>query len=45
MIKALIFLLEKTTYRSKEVDILRGINKLPENWSEFKNYIKLRTNG
>lgn len=42
MIKTLLFLLENTSYRSEETDILRGINKLPENWSEIKNYIKLK---
>jgi hypothetical protein len=45
MIETLMYLLEKTKdYSSKKVDIAKGRYKYPENWKEFKRYLKFRYN-
>lgn len=45
MIKLLLTLLKTTEIRTKNIDIALGINKYPENFTELKNYLKLRYNG
>lgn len=42
MVETLLYLLEKVPYSSKNIDIARGLNKYPENWIEFKRYIKYK---
>ena len=42
MIKALLFLLENVPYSNDKIKIARGYYKYPENWHEFKKYIRLR---
>jgi len=42
MIKALLFLLENVPYSNKNIKIAKGYYKYPENWYEFKRYIRLR---
>lgn len=39
-----MYLLENVPHSSKNIDIARGRNKYPENWSEFKRYLKFRYN-
>jgi len=45
MIKILLYLIDKTKYRSKNLDIARGLNKYPETWKEFKRYMKFKIKG
>ena len=44
MIKVLLFLLENLEYSSANIDRARGRYKYPENWKEFKRYIKYKYN-
>jgi len=45
MIKMILFLLENVPLDNKDIRILKGYNKYPENWKEIKRYIKRQYNG
>jgi len=42
MIKIMLYLMDTLSYTSPQMDIARGLNKYPENWKEFKRYIKFK---
>lgn len=42
MLKATIHLLKTTNLNTEDIKIAKGKYKYPENWKEFKNYIKTR---
>jgi hypothetical protein len=44
MIKALIFLLNSVPYSNNDIKIARGRYKFPENYKEYKRYLKFRIN-
>ena len=44
MIKMILYLMETVPTDSEYIQIAKGKNKYPENWSEFKAYLKQRYN-
>tara|TARA_R110000796_G_scaffold915_2_gene3513 strand:- start:3976 stop:4116 length:141 start_codon:yes stop_codon:yes gene_type:complete len=42
MIKIMLYLMDNLSYTSPQMDIARGLNKYPENWKEFKRYIRFK---
>lgn len=40
MLKSIIELLKNTNLNLEEVKMAKGKYKYPENWKEFKNYLK-----
>ncbi len=44
MIETLMYLLNNTKHSSRDIDIARGLYKYPENWSEFKRYLRYKFN-
>ena len=44
MIETLMYLLNNTKHSSRSIDIARGLYKYPENWSEFKRFLRHKFN-
>jgi hypothetical protein len=44
MIETLMYLLNNTKHSSRNIDIARGLYKYPENWSEFKRFLRYKFN-
>ena len=42
MINLILLLLDKTQRQTRNIDIAKGLYKYPENWSEFKRYLKYK---
>lgn len=42
MLRAIIELLKTTNLNTEDIKMAKGKYKYPENWKEFKNYIKTR---